>query len=861
MSLDGYSISDDPEKPGKIRLDGYSIPGNGYLVIEFDTAMLPVDPSLYGVELYLSDSSGKILQYVAVPPLGKDKSYSRQPDRSWHISDPSPMADNLEGVLYAVQPPVLSHEAGFHSRPFELKLGGTLDCTIYYTTDGSVPDENSTLYTGPVLVEDATSLPNTLSMRTDITTAGSTPPDAPVKKATVIRAVAIDGRGNRSDVVTATYFVGYENYREYLDIPILSIVADPADLFDVQDGIYVRGKLYQEWLESIVSKSGTADKDIPTNYRQTGSEWEIKAVVQEFDRNGDILFTQDIGISIDVDSSHDGAQKPFDIQGLTGDGYGDFLYSPVPGTEGKEKYVLMVNPGKDSIVHGMLDGTGIPVSGTQPCLCFLNGEFWGFYELREVLDAEFISDYYGVDQGNLIVLKDNEVYAGSSLLRKLGLEVQELGIIEYLEQFFKRLDTSTEEGYKAAEKVIDVDNYLTYIVANVFFNNPDFLNKNIFWRTATKGNGKYDDGRFRWVIGDMDQSFVSVKSKNALAMLAETTIFASLWKNESFRTRFFTLLMDFANVLYSYDSMKQYVTETLNYYDTYYRITSERFLESDISLNYAKTLRTTIMNFLKNRRSELISQCGATLTDVRDTCLLTVSGLTDDMDLLINGYTAYHDDVSIWEGVYFAGCEVMLEVKAIPGYRFCGWYDNGSLFSDKRIILVSTDMDHNLVPVFEAIPVIAAMDRINYARNNYRGGYELYSLNIRSGCQIVPDTVLKSSVNFTSISLSSDGEWNKGTGFSVRFSTQELVACGMIFWLDIPEGCPERWNLYWISDDGGKERIYCNNEVTDTGLRLSFDLPESCLGRPAVELHIESTADCPGGTVKITRISLYGNGS
>ena len=858
LPLDGYYISDDPENPGKYLLDGYTIPGKGYLVIEVYTSVLPADPSLFGVGLYLSDSSGNILQNVAVPPLEKDKSYSLQPDGNWHISDPTPMSDNVEGALYVVQPPVFTQESGFFDDSFELGLGASVDCTIYYTTDGSIPDEHSTKYTGPVLIEDATSKPNTLSMRTDITIDGATPPDVSLKKATVVSAVAIDREGNRSDVVTNTYFVGFTNYRSYLDIPIVSIVADPADLFDIQDGIYVRGRSYQEWLESGGSKSGTSGKYIPVNYRQSGIEWEIPALVQEFDRDGSFLFSQDIRLSINGSITRDNAQKPFDLYARIGDGYADFRYSMIPDTETKEKYVLRTSPGKDSIVQDLLEGLGIPVVKSQPCLCFLNGEFWGFYEITQEPDVEFISDCYGVDRDALIVVKDNEIDAGLSIVQKLGQEVQELGINGALDLFFSELDTSTEEGYRAARSVIDVDNYITYIVANVFYNNYEFLDRSVFWRTASAGNGKYDDGKLRWIFMDMEQSFTSVKSKNALAMLAEDPVFSSLWNNESFRTRFYTLIMDFANVLYTSGAVNGFVSERLAYYDPYYRITSERFIESDTTgYNYAKTLRTRIMDFLNDRRSELISQCGAILTDMRDTCSLSVSGLSSDTKLSINGHKAYFED-GTWEGVYFSGCEVTFKVMARPGYRFLGWYDDGTLLTDNAVVTVSTDYDHNLMPVFEAIPVVAVMDRINYARNNFKGGYELYTLNIRSNCVIVPDNGLKSSVDFKSISLSSEGGWPEGIGMTITFPTMKLSSCGMILWMDVSEGCPQQWALYLVADDGEKSRIGFGSETTEDGLKLYFDLPASCMGLPEVELHLESAAECSGGTVRITKISLYG---
>ena len=341
--------------------------------------------------------------------------------------------------------------------------------------------------------------------------------------------------------------------------------------------------------------------------------------------------------------------------------------------------------------------------------------------------------------------------------------------------------------------------------------------------------------------------------------MAENPVFVSLWNNESFRTRFFTKVMDFANVLYTADAVRDYVTEKLGYYNPYYRITSERFMESDTaSYNYARTLKSTILSFLSNRRTELISQCAATLSDVRDTSSLIVDGLIPDTQLFVNGHKAYHEE-STWEGVYFSGCEVTFEVKPIPGYRFCGWFVEDTLLTDQYVITVSTDLGHRLTPVYEAIPVVALMDRINYARRNYRGGYELYTLNLRSHCVIIPDAALKSSVDFMAIELSSDGEWNKGTGFTITFPTSKLSSCGMILWLTETEGCPENWKLFFNTGDGKKVELSCDSEPTEDGLKLFFELPDSCIGLQEVELHMESAGDCAGGTVKITRISLFGD--
>ena len=61
-----------------------------------------------------------------------------------------------------------SRESGFYEEPFTLEMTAPFGTEIYYTLDGSWPDENAILYTTPIYIDDATPHPNVYSMRTDM---------------------------------------------------------------------------------------------------------------------------------------------------------------------------------------------------------------------------------------------------------------------------------------------------------------------------------------------------------------------------------------------------------------------------------------------------------------------------------------------------------------------------------------------------------------------------------------------------------------------------------------------------------------------------------------------------------------------
>ena len=107
--------------------------------------------------------------------------------------------------------PVFSQPSGFYDEPFELTILSEEGFSVYFTQDGTPPDETDRLYVEPLTIRDVSEEPDALSARTDIWPSGirgeNTAPLMPVDKATVIQAVAVNGEGDRSEVSTAVYFI------------------------------------------------------------------------------------------------------------------------------------------------------------------------------------------------------------------------------------------------------------------------------------------------------------------------------------------------------------------------------------------------------------------------------------------------------------------------------------------------------------------------------------------------------------------------------------------------------------------------------------------------------------------------------
>ena len=863
LPLDGFFLSDKKERLDRFSLSGYVIPAESCLILLADKKELPFKLSADGgEELFLSDSEGNILQHVILPPLERDTTYSLQQDGQWHITSPTPMEANASGLPYVQDThgaaPVFSHPSGFYEDPFDLILTCGPASQIYYTLDGSVPTANSLLYSAPIRVDDTSARPNCLSARTDITVEDAVPPAAPVRKAMVIRAIAVDQAGNCSPEVVHTYFVGYGDVEAFQGIPFLSVIAAPESLFDEKDGIYVRGKVYENWLRSEPHNTALPVQQIPTNYRMRGREWEIPVTLQWFDAKRQLRLSQGAGLRIHGNWSREGAKKSFNLYARKDYGSKCFEYSILPQRSVKERLVLRANLGTDALLHALLAKTGIMTSPSMPCMAFVNGEFWGFYEMREKQDERDIAAFHHLDEDQLVVIKNGDLIAG-----ELPGQSEAKDAREYYANLLSEiaaLNPATDAGYRACGELIDLDNYVSYTAAIAYLNDSDYMSNYTLWRLQEGASGPPEYRKWHWIFQDLDNCCFSFQAATEMiSLLPDDGLFALLWQNKSFQAAFLTRIMDYANVELAADAVMNDITPVISSYAPFLKEDSLRYPDPQAeTVDRSQSEIKSLGAFFASRREKTVSALKKYLGVATETGTLVLSNLPDGMALSVNSHPAYISGDS-FACVYFDGTPVTFQAGEIPGYRFSGWYEEEQLLSSDAVLEITVRGHRTISPVYEPQPVVVSMDQ--------------RSPLIRDGSSAFKKR-LEASANYCLLtadaSVSAEFTWENAVTFIPDPSNT------------LPQGLTLSLPLYGYTGVSGSFtlesgqaiswRVLCGNEETapleqpadvrllpDEKLLVSYVIPEQLLNADQVNVRLEAVPSEESGSFTLWGFGLYGN--
>ncbi len=448
-----------------------------------------------------------------------------------------------------------SKESGFYEDDFYLEING-FEGSIYYTLDSSDPDENSLVYTGPILISDASLNDNVYSKITDVSLFLDerlkemglvkednvySVPIALVDKANVVRAVCIDEKGNCSDIITGVYFVGFEEKDRYDNINVISIVTDPVNLFDYETGIYVAGKAFDNFLElqtyDRFDNWTTWATWAEANYRQRGDSWKRAADIAFWNLEQELILSGTYEISIQGGGSRGWLPRnlniyetdAYDRSELDGVklGFGYDVDSLNLFAGAQDSQVKM----KDYLVNRLTSDLAFSTRSYIPYELFLNGEYWGTYFLNEKYSKMYFEKNYDVIGNDVVMIKSRgAIELGNSTDRDLYTAMTE---------YIADNDMADSDNYEIVLQMIDMDSYIDYYATEIYIANIDWPSTNAaLWRTKTISPGGYSDGRWRWILYDVNLSLAKteVEWDGISWAMHNDPVFASLLDNEGFET-------------------------------------------------------------------------------------------------------------------------------------------------------------------------------------------------------------------------------------------------------------------------------------------------------------------------------------
>lgn len=383
--------------------------------------------------------------------------------------------------------PTYSINGGYVDKGTKVKLTSLSDSDIYYTLDGSIPTTKSKKYTEPITINNNT----------------------------IIRAISYKKGYIESDVESRTFLTGRKH-----DLPVVSIQTNNNNLFG-SNGIFTFGP-NTSWVYPYYGANFWNSTEVPISF--------------EYYENGTLGVELAAGMKIFGGWSRGESQKSVSIYFREKYGVNELTYPFFEDNISTFKRIVLRNSGqdygktkiKDAFLHEVLDGQmDIDKQDYRSVVVYINGEYWGLYNIREKTDSSYIETHRGYTKDEIDFIQNKSA-------------VIEGSIDNYNEllNYVKKTDMTTEEAYKYVDSVIDLQELMNYWVVETYYGQTDPANIKFY-----KGEG----GKWRWILYDLDQTFTTASIRWELPFSSvvpghgyttNPTLMQNLIKNPKIRTMY-----------------------------------------------------------------------------------------------------------------------------------------------------------------------------------------------------------------------------------------------------------------------------------------------------------------------------------
>ena len=497
IPLLGYTLTDDPTASAKWSLPVSALAPGAFLVV-WASGLDQVTPEGWHASFRLNRGGEYVGLFGPGGQLVDEVTFGAQEvgvslGRLGTVSNrwvpfffPTPGAANTTQHRLRAPPEALPVEvtpgSGRFAGPVTVQLYTPVPGSLlYYTLDGSDPTVDGQEYTAPLTVT----------------------------VTTVLRAVALDNGVPVSAVTTATYLVD-----ESTGLPVLSLVTDPAHLWDAATGIYA-------------------------NPEERGRRWERPVTVEWLSPEGETSFRVGAGLRIHGGGSRLTPKKSFRLyfRGEYGPRELAFpLFGVAPG-QTYDRLVLRAGYNdswasageawssggvvvyvRDPLIRELHGSMGqVAVQGRWVAM-YLNGAYWGLYELTERIDDTFLATHFNA----------NEWYVSSAdVLHRWNRFVD----------WVNGADLRAAVHYEQVVQQLDIENFTSYVLLNIWAQNVDWPHNNRIVARPREGV----DGRWRFIVWDAETTFMNTENTFERVVIGGTRlgqVLASLLQNSQYRAYF-----------------------------------------------------------------------------------------------------------------------------------------------------------------------------------------------------------------------------------------------------------------------------------------------------------------------------------
>ena len=428
----------------------------------------------------------------------------------------------------------------------------------------------------------------------------------------VLNASLVDGKGAVvKEPRTMVYFLMQDKLaNRFPNCTVISITTDPKNLLDYKTGIMAPGAIYDAWKQTDAGKKIIAGQEwwkAETNSSQHGKKWERPCQLQLYTTGEKPAIELDAGLRIRGGMSRRQNQKSFTLYFRDTYGPKTLHFALFDDKEEDFKRFGLRNGGDDSqytkfkdvMLQDLAKGGKYTVLRNRPAVVFLNGEYWGPYALCEITTANMMKDRYGVDEKNLIVIKEAELDVGKK---------EDLRLYEEMKAF-KDKDLTDPDIYRQFCDVIDVQSMADYFALQVYIGNADIEpdHNHIIWRTRDKS---YNGGRWQYILHDLDYSAGHYDEKSTSAntdhfamVRKKFPLFAAAIKNENFYDMFLSSLKKIGSQNFSYDKVR----DKMDFYDKMWGpLMPDFYKRFGDTANLRKRCMNSTLNFFQRRYDVII---------------------------------------------------------------------------------------------------------------------------------------------------------------------------------------------------------------------------------------------------------------